>query len=104
MCTSTKIELMNKLRQRYQNAGRKHRSKLITQAVDLMGYHRKAAIRALAAATPKPSILKSGGRPIEYDFSLLSPTLRVIWQTADFPCALRLSAMISDTEGKRGKG
>ena len=96
MSTSTKIELMNKLRLRYQNAGRKHRSKLITQAVDLMGYHRKAAIRALAAATPKPSILKSGGRPIEYDFSLLSPALRVIWQTADFPCALRLSAMLPE--------
>jgi|GEM_PF-1422801 len=51
MSTSTKIELMNKLRLRYQNAGRKHRSKLITQAVDLMGLtcfpkdgHRKSRV------------------------------------------------------------
>jgi hypothetical protein len=96
MSTSTKMDVMNKLRRRYENAGRKHRSLLINQAVDLMGYHRKAAIRALASPPPLPRLGPSGGRPIEYDFSLLSPALRVIWESSDFPCALRLAAMLPE--------
>jgi hypothetical protein len=96
MSTSTKMDVMNKLRSRYTNAGRKHRSKLIDQAVDLMGYHRKAAIRALASPPPRPRLGPSGGRPIEYDSKLLSPALKVIWRDCDFPCALRLAAMLPE--------
>jgi hypothetical protein len=36
-----------KWRRRYEHAGREHKRKLIDQAVSLLGYHRKAAIRAL---------------------------------------------------------
>jgi hypothetical protein len=96
MSTSTKNEMMKKLRWRYKSAGREYRSKLIDQAVDLMGYHRKAAIRALGAADPKARAGQSGGRPIEYDFALLSPALRVIWEASEFPCALRLAAMLPE--------
>jgi hypothetical protein len=48
MGLGTRQEVLAKLRQRYQGAGRLHRKKLIDQAVELLGYHRKSAIRALA--------------------------------------------------------
>jgi hypothetical protein len=47
MNKQTKEQLLTKLRRRYATAGRKHKMKLIDQAVELLGYHRKAAIRAL---------------------------------------------------------
>jgi hypothetical protein len=37
------------LRRRYSSAGAEHKRKLLDQAQELLGYHRKAAIRALRA-------------------------------------------------------
>ena len=47
MSQSTRMQVLEKLRRRYATAGREHKRKLIDQAVQLLGYHRKAAIRAL---------------------------------------------------------
>jgi hypothetical protein len=47
MSQPTRMEVLEKLRQRYRNAGPEHKRKLIDQAVQLLGYHRKAAIRTL---------------------------------------------------------
>ena len=47
MSQSTRTEVLAKLRWRYENAGAEHKRKLLDQAVHLLGYHRKAAIRAL---------------------------------------------------------
>ena len=49
MSQTTRKELLTKLRRRYVHAGREHKRKLLNQAVELLGYHRKAAIRALRA-------------------------------------------------------
>ena len=46
----TRTEVLGKLRRRYQSAGLEHKSKLLDQAQELLGYHRKSAIRALRAA------------------------------------------------------
>lgn len=96
MSASTKKEVMNKLRRHYQSAGREHKTKLIDQAIAVMGYHRKAAIRALRAASKIERVCGAGGRPLEYEFAKLSPVLRVIWEAADFPCALRLATMLPE--------
>ena len=53
MNKQTKEQLLTKLRRRYATAGRKHKMKLIDEAVELLGYHRKAAIRALRARPPE---------------------------------------------------
>ena len=95
MSKRTKTEVMNKLRHRYKSAGREHKSKLIDQAVALMGYHRKAAIRALGAE-PHPRPAPSGGRPIEYDSQALTPVLRRLWEATDYPCGIRLEAMLPE--------
>jgi len=49
MSLKTRQETLARLRHFYKSARPKHKSKLIQDAIDLLGYHRKAAIRALNA-------------------------------------------------------
>jgi hypothetical protein len=97
MSKTTKTELLEKLRGRYAKGGPKHRIKLIDQAVDLFGYHRKSAIRALAAHPAawlgRPGII---GRPPIYDREGLLPPLKKIWLIGQQPCGKRLAAMMPD--------
>jgi hypothetical protein len=95
MSTTTKTEILVKMRRRYLTAGWEHKSKLIDEVVCLFGYHRKAAIRALnGKATTRLSIVT--GRPREYEAGELLPVLRKIWRAADYPCGRRLVAMMPD--------
>ena len=100
MSTQTKDEVINKLRRRYLTAGREHKRKLIDEVVALLGYHRKAAIRALRKApAPGGSLAIVTGRPREYDAQQLRPVLRAIWSAANYPCGRRLAGMIGDWLG-----
>ncbi len=67
------------------------------QAVELLGYHRKAAIRALRSSGPVlrrvPLVL---GRPKAYDPERLMPVLKPIWFAAFGPCGSRLKALLPD--------
>ena len=96
MSTQTKNEVMSKLRRRYLTAGREHKRKLIDEAMALLGYHRKAAIRALRAEAPAAGIGVKTGRPREYDPVELRPVLRAIWSAANYPCGRRLAGMMAD--------
>ena len=49
MSQKTREEILNTLRRRYETAGLEHKRKLLTQAQELLGYHRNSAIRASAA-------------------------------------------------------
>ncbi len=63
MSTQTENEVMNKLRRRYLSAGREQKRKLIDQAVALLGYHWKSAVRALGGQPPVPRFGVMTGRP-----------------------------------------
>jgi hypothetical protein len=39
MSQTTRIQVLEKMRRRYKTAGAQHKSKLIDQAVQLLGYH-----------------------------------------------------------------
>ena len=70
MSQKTRQEVVAKLRRSYAKAGARYKRQLLVQAVALLGYHRKAAIRVLRArAAPLspggPPLLL--GRPREYD-------------------------------------
>ncbi|HEX7862449.1 MAG TPA: hypothetical protein VF773_19075, partial [Verrucomicrobiae bacterium] len=52
MSVQTRSEVMVKLRSRYRSAGFKHRAKLIDQAVEVFGYHRKSAIVSVPNIAP----------------------------------------------------
>jgi len=96
MKKSTRIEILTKLRRRYQSAGAEHKRKLLNQAQELLGYHRKAAIRALRAPeiTRPPGIIT--GRPVFYEPELLRRWLRPIWAATDYACGRRLVAMLPE--------
>lgn len=92
----TREEVLKKLRRRYELAGAEYKRKLLDQAQELLGYHRKAAIRAMRAprVVRGPRIIT--GRPVKYEPSLLTPWLRPIWQASDYACGRRLVAMLPE--------
>jgi hypothetical protein len=96
MSQRTRTEVLEKLRRRYETAGAEHKRKLIDQAVQLLGYHRKAAIRALRRPTVERGPLILTGRRVKYEPSLLVPWLRPIWQATDYACGRRLVAMLPE--------
>jgi hypothetical protein len=96
MNQTTRSQVLEKLRRRYQTAGAEHKRKLIDQVVQLLGYHRKSAIRSLRASTVMPGPVMVTGRPVSYEPSLLVPWLRPIWQATDYACGRRLVAMLPE--------
>ncbi|MEW6156890.1 MAG: integrase [Verrucomicrobiota bacterium] len=96
MSPTTRKEVLTKLRRRYSNAGLEHKRKLLDEAQALLGYHRKAAIRALRTAPIEHGPRIITGRPITYEPELLLPYLRPIWQATDYACGRRLEAMLPE--------
>jgi hypothetical protein len=96
MSQTTRKDVLSKLRRRYQNAGLKHKSKLLDQAQELLGYHRKAAIRALRGVPAEEVERVFLGRPMTYEPDRLLPWLRPIWQATDYACGRRLQAMLPE--------
>jgi len=93
---TTRMRVLEKLRRRYKTAGAEHKRKLLGQAVELLGYHRKAAIRALRRQTVARGPLILTGRPLTYEPSLLVGWLQPIWQATDYACGRRLVAMLPE--------
>lgn len=95
MSQITRQEVLAAKRDRYARAGKEHKTKIINELVELFGYHRKAAIRALQmrAVVPAPFVL---GRPREYDPDKLLPPLKAIWLCALQPCGVRLKAALPE--------
>jgi hypothetical protein len=74
---------------------KKHKTKIIDDAVDLFGYHRKAAVRALLnKPLSKRVAVKSVGRPREYEAHDLLAPLKDIWLAANQPCSKLLVAAL----------
>jgi hypothetical protein len=96
MSQLTRKEVLEKLRRRYGKAGPKHKGKLLDQAQEVLGYHRKSAIRALGAPPMNSAPWINTGRPVTYEPSVLLPWLRPIWQATDYACGQRLVAMLPE--------
>jgi hypothetical protein len=96
MSQTTREEILEKLRRRYRNAGAEHKRKLLDQAQELLGYHRKSAIRALSAPKVARAPWVISGRPVTYEPGVLVPWLRPIWQATDYACGRRLVAMLPE--------
>jgi hypothetical protein len=98
MSQLTRKEILAKMQQRYERAGTEYKSRLLSEVVELFGYHRKAAIRALrrrrpAAQVEAPRVI---GRPREYDPEKMLRVLKPIWLAALQPCGKRLVAALPD--------
>jgi hypothetical protein len=96
MSKRTRIEVLQKLRRRYETAGAEHKRKLLDQAQALLGYHRKAAIRSLRHVVVERGPRIITGRPVEYEPNLLGRWLRPIWRATDYACGRRLVAMLPE--------
>lgn len=96
MSEITRKEVLAKMRRRYGAAGLEYKGKLIDEAVELFGYHRKAAIRALGRREPKPGMVHVLGRPREYAAEQLLKPLKVIWLAALQPCGKRLVCAMAE--------
>jgi hypothetical protein len=96
MNQTTRKQVLEKLRRRYKTAGAEHKRKLIDQAVQLLGYHRKAAIRALRRQVQSRGPVIITGRPVQYEPGQLVPWLQPIWQATDYACGQRLVAMLPE--------
>ena len=99
MSQKTRQEVLARLRRSYAQAGPQYKAKLLDQAVELFGYHRKAAIRALRAVPPLPKAIGAPvviGRPREYRPEALLPVLKPIWFGAFQPCGTRLHALLPE--------
>ena len=64
MSKQTREEVLQRLRRRYEHAGAEHKRTLLDQAQELLGYHRKSAIRALRAPTVVRGPRVVTGRPV----------------------------------------
>src|SRR5207244_1221015 len=65
MSQRTRKEVLEKLRRRYRKAGLEHKSKLVDQAQELVGYHRKSAVRSLCGVVVARVPWVYAGRPGE---------------------------------------
>lgn len=97
MSQRTRREVLARLWRSYARAGAEYKHQLLDQAVALLGYHRKAAIRALRAQPPPfdaPAVQRS--RPRDYEPARLLPVLKPIWFAALQPCGSRLAALLPE--------
>jgi hypothetical protein len=95
MSEKTRKEVLAKMRGRYARAGRQYKGKIIDEVVELFGYHRKAAIRALRPKN-RPLAPAIVGRPKIYHPEKMLPPIKAIWLRAMQPCGLRLAACMKD--------
>ena len=88
---ATRKELIAAVGQRYREASKKERSKILDEFAELTQYHRKHAIRVLTRAPCGPR--QSSGRNRLYD-EAVRQALIVLWEAADRLCGKRLKALI----------
>jgi hypothetical protein len=99
MSQITRKEVLNQFQRKYVRAGRLYKQQLIQQVIDLFGYHRKSAIRALSGKPrhrPIRHVPAVIGRPKEYSAEKLLLPLKAIWFAAFQPCGKRLHALLPE--------
>jgi hypothetical protein len=79
------------MRERYGQADRAGKSRLLDEVCEVTGYHRKAVIRLLRR--PGSSRRRRPGRAVQYGPGVIS-TLRRIWAAAGYPWSVRLKALL----------
>ena len=89
---ATRTEVIRALRQRYGQAARSEKGRILDEFVKLTKYHRKHAVRVLSRDERSPPHGKKIGRRI-YD-EAVQQALIVIWEAADRICAKRLRAVL----------
>ncbi len=82
-----KKELIEALRQRYGQASKQEKTKILDEFVAVAGCHRKHAVRLLGSDTPALPGSRTSGRRV-YD-DAVREALIVTWEAADRICGKR---------------
>ena len=93
MSPRSKREYIQAIQQRYSQASRSAKSRILTEFCAPLGYHRTAAIRVLTHLPPAPRRARRRGRPSPYSPQLLT-ILAQIWEAAGYPWSVRLKALL----------
>ena len=93
MSMSSRREYLVRIYDRYQRAGRKHKTKILDEFRLVCGYNRKYALRLLNRPLHSRPKRKPGPEP-EYDPKLLLEPLRYIWLASGQLCSWRLKAAV----------
>ena len=93
MGSQARQEYLAQMRDRYVRASRREKGQLLTEAVTVTGYHRKALIRAWQRPAARRARGPRRGRPTRYDATVVR-ALRAIWEAAGYPWSLRLKALL----------
>jgi len=88
---ATRKELVEAVGERYRTGRREEKRQILEEFIELTGYHRKHAIRALNRVTEKVSGQR--GRSRIYD-EAVRESLIVLWEAADRICGKRLKAAL----------
>ena len=92
MSARAKREYVQAIYQRYRDAGRPEKRRILDEFCQVVGYHRKHAIRVLNG--PAPGVTRSPRRRAPTYGPAVIEALRVIWTAAGFPWSLRLKALL----------
>src|ERR1700693_1177855 len=93
MSIEAKAQYLGRIYDRYQRAGRQHKSKTLDEFCAVSGYHRKAALRLLNRPVARVAKRRPGPKPT-YDRSKLLGPLKTIWLSSEQPCGKRLKEII----------
>jgi len=91
MVNESKKEYLEKIRNRYRQAGRKYKKLILDEFCEVCGHHRKHAIRLLNRKSVKARDRR--GRPARYG-EKEHRVLERMWLAAGRPCSLRLKAIV----------
>ena len=94
MTQGGKREYTAAVRGRYLKGSRKEKGRILDEFTQVVGHHRKAAIRLLRRGMRPPSNIK-GGRPRKYGIEA-AMALKVVWEAADRICSLRLHPFMGE--------
>lgn len=82
-------------RERYRNAGRKEKGKILDEVQAVTGYHRKAAVRLLSGKRRTAGAVRSPGRPMVYGPEVAAAA-RTVYEAAGGIGAKRLRPFIPE--------
>ena len=90
---ATRKELIEAVRQRYQEAALATKTDILDEFVELTGYHRKHAVRLLGPGSERKRQKKSRSDKRVYN-EAVREALILLWEAADRICGKRLKALI----------
>ena len=93
MTQTSKEELLREVKKRYLKAGYRSKREILNEFCNTTGYHRKHAIRILAAGYSRKSPEERRKRLFSYSADFFQLVIK-IWELLEYPCGKRLQPQL----------